>query len=267
MSYKEYLPYKHNEKENTRLIEASLGHEYYSLKSININWATELHNNGNSLSINDLSIQAKHGLILWYLNDCFKIDCNINYNNFLKEFSLALDTDDIGFYQLKRFSCLLLRYNITSMKDFCNERHKVENMYKKMSTTKLYHLIKKDKNFKELILNAIKLVNLDELLKESTILDIFIANNPKIIDITIAYLRIKIILEKINTYDSNLSSIDILKISDFLDSIQYTIYNVIRSFKESNTIATIDFPISSKIQNFIEIIPDNKILDYVKVLL
>lgn len=248
------------------LKQASLGYEYHNLKLFDTNWASNLHNNGNILEFNILKNYAKYGLINWYMDKISETDSSINLNYELEILENKLINNNIQYYQLKNFGCILKYFKIKFpiITELCNtDRYKIEQKYKDMTHKKLFLiLIEKNKIIKDNMIELIQslkiIIDSNPLFNKMSLLDFFIENNEDIVNLTIIFLRLKIIIElalKPNNIHKIQKINNIYQLDKICDILQKIIYNSILSFYKNCK----EEKFTIKLQDCIELNKDNEL--------
>ena len=122
---------------NEHMRQASLGNEYYYLKSIYHNWSYDLHAHGNTLENYKLEKIGIYGLVLWYFENKCPIPVTYNFN-YLETF--IDNTESISYYDFINILKLLdyLNIKIDEIKTF-DFNHKTKYQFLMKNKKQTYH--------------------------------------------------------------------------------------------------------------------------------
>ncbi len=222
--------------------DASLGADYYKLKSYNPKWGTELHNNGHIMEINELEEIAVYGIISWYIEQNVTFDIYYNYNERLEHFINF--PKEIGYYDWIKINTLAESININTILNTTNNTKHMELLTYKIDVFKKYAML----SWGNFIIDTIGYDELISFLKllynyvknnyffSKSFYDLFLENYPEIKKIGIIYQRLKIVLEK--TKNNNISIENIYKLDKIVDYYQTIIYSLcityVDNYKNNN---------------------------------
>lgn len=229
--------------EHTRC--ASLGNEYYYLKSIYYNWSDDLHAYGNTLDNHKLEMIGINGLVLWYFENKCPIPVTYNFN-YLETF--VNNTEAMTYYDFINILKLLnyLNIKIDEIKTF-NFNYKTKYRFLMMNKKQKYHeffinkfgyflnsYIGKDK-LNEIIISCNEFIKSKSFwFNRGTIFDTFVYNNEIIKKWVIIFQKFKVIVEKMS-YEKHK---DVFTIDRFVENTQQLIYTFciyyINNFMEHN---------------------------------
>ncbi len=216
--------------------KASLGYEYFYLKSIYPNWADDLHTFGNILENDKLETIGINGLVFWYIKNTCPIPVKYNFNNlefFINNTKIITYYDFINILKLLKYLHIeideIKKYNFKfeTKCRFLNiiYKHKKRNISKYYVNPFGYFLndIIGEEKINKIIINCNNFIKSNHFwFEKNNIFDTFIYKNQVIKLWVIIFQKFKVIVEKMSYKNHK----DVFKIDTFVENIQQLIYSL-----------------------------------------